>query len=587
MLSALVPLDSMLLAAGQVEVGGYINPWKILPPLVLLFVWGRLLTWIDKDTDAAHLPREGLNLGMIIGLIVGFALFFFLPTYALALPALIVVMLIEIGVYLALRNAKVGLKDLKQELRSAFAGKGKKVKVIEGAVTFFDKRSNSALPVPDSESPDRPAYDALQNLFTDPLRKNAERIDITPGEGASQVRFMVDGVPYSAVSMDRATASAAINFLKPLAGLNEEEKRKPQTGGMKIQLDGKKRELEISTAGSSAGEFLKVMVDPKKRHSLRIEQLGFSPEQLETVKNSVQENTGIVLVAAPKAQGLTSMLYALLRAHDAFLQHIQTVERVAEQDLEGITQNKLAANAPAAEEAKQVAWISSQEPDVFMINQMEDANTPRQLIDFVQNGIAEGKNRRVYVGMRAANAFDALAIWRKMVGDDQAAMSQLNMVVAGRVMRKLCMACKLPYSPDPEQLRKLNINPANASKLFQARKEPMRDQKGNPVLCTFCQELRYNGRFGVYEVLVVDEDIRNVVNSGGSINQLKAAFRKQKGKLLQEMALAAVEAGDTSLAEVKRVMEATAPPPAAGGAGAGGGGGRTAPPRTPVRPATG
>jgi general secretion pathway protein E len=550
---------------GAVEVGSYINIWKIVPALVVLLLWTRLMTWVDKDTDVAHLPRETVNLGLLLGLILAFVLFFFLPTYAIALPALIVVMLIEVGVYLGLRNSKVGLKDLKQEIRKAFtSGKGKQVKVEAGAVTFFDKKNN-ALAVPDMEAPDRPAYDALQNLLTDPLRKNAERIDLTPGDGASQVRFMVDGVPYNATSIDRGSSSAAVTFLKPLAGLNIEEKRKPQTGTMKVQLDGKKRELEISTAGSSAGEFLKVLVEPKKRHSLRLEQLGMSAEQLQAVKASITENKGIVLVTAPRQQGMTSMIYALLRGHDAFLQHIQTLERGQDQDLEGITQNNLASNAPAAEEAKQINWLISQEPDVLMINQIEDPGTARALIDFCQNGEAEGKNRRVYVGMRAGNTFDALTLWRKMVGDDQLAMSKLSMVVAGRVMRKLCMACKVAYTPDAEQLRKLNINPANANKLFQARREPMRDQKGNPVACTFCQELRYNGRFGVYEVLVVDDEIRNVVTGGGSSNQLKAAFRKQKGKLLQEMALAAVETGDTSLAEIKRVMEAGTP--AAAGAG--------------------
>src|SRR5947207_13831523 len=80
-----------------VEVGGYINAWKILPVLVVLLLWGRLLTWADKDTLVAHLPREALNLGMVVGLVLGFALFFFLPTYPIALSALIGVMLIEIG----------------------------------------------------------------------------------------------------------------------------------------------------------------------------------------------------------------------------------------------------------------------------------------------------------------------------------------------------------------------------------------------------------------------------------------------------------------------------------------------------------
>jgi type II secretory ATPase GspE/PulE/Tfp pilus assembly ATPase PilB-like protein len=173
-------------------------------------------------------------------------------------------------------------------------------------------------------------------------------------------------------------------------------------------------------------------------------------------------------------------------------------------------------------------------------------------------------------------------MWRKLVGDDKVAMGNLNMIIAGRIVRKLCMACKVAYTPDADQLRKLNMNPATATKLFQARREPMRDPKGNPVPCDFCKDLHYNGRMGIFEVMAVDDEIRNAVNSGKSINEVRAAFRKQKGKLLQEVALSVVEAGDTSLAEVKRVMEAGAPP-AAAPASAPASGAKAAP-RAPVRP---
>jgi type II secretory ATPase GspE/PulE/Tfp pilus assembly ATPase PilB-like protein len=555
-----VPLAAMI---ASIEFGSYISLIKIVPVLLILLLWARLLTWADKDTERAHLSREGINLGMMAGLILAFALFLFMPSYAIALSAFIVIMLIELGAYLAMRNAKIGLKDIKDDFNAWMSGiRGKKqVSVVAGAVTVFDKKGGP-MAVPEAESPELPAYEAMQLLLTDPLRKNAERIDVTPAEGASQVKYSVDGFAYSGQSMDRTSTAAAISYLKPLAGLNLDEKRKPQTGSMKVQLDGKKKELEVSTAGSSAGEFLKIQVDTKKRHSLKLDQLGFSPEQLAAVKNSIFNDKGIVLVASPRGQGLTSMLYALLRSHDAFLQHIQTIERMPDQDLEGITQNKLTSNASAAEEAKLVGWIASQEPDVLMINQIEDAATPKELITFAGHG--DGK--RIYVALRAGSTFDALAIWRKMVGDDKLAMEKLNMVISGRVMRKLCMACKVAYAPEPDQLRKLNLNPANATQLFQARREPLRDPKGNPIACDFCQELRYLGRFGVYEVLLVDEAIRNVVTSGGSVNQLKAAFRQQKGKLLQEMALAKVEAGETSLAEVKRVMESGAPAPTSSGA---------------------
>jgi type II secretory ATPase GspE/PulE/Tfp pilus assembly ATPase PilB-like protein len=148
---------------------------------------------------------------------------------------------------------------------------------------------------------------------------------------------------------------------------------------------------------------------------------------------------------------------------------------------------------------------------------------------------------------------EAIAMWRKLVANDKVALSQLKMVVSGRVVRKLCPACKVGYNPDPNQLRKMNMDPGAVTQLFQARTQPMRNDKGEVIPCTFCNELRFSGRVGVFEVLVVDDDVRTALASG-SANQLKAAFRKQKGKYLQEAALEVVERGDTSVQEVLRVL---------------------------------
>ena len=116
------------------------------------------------------------------------------------------------------------------------------------------------------------------------------------------------------------------------------------------------------------------------------------------------------------------------------------------------------------------------------------------------------------------------------------------------------MACKVGYTADPETLRRLNMSPDKVGKLFQARTQPLRDQKGNPLVCEFCQDMRFVGRVGVYETFIVDDEVRNVIVGGGTINQLKALFRKQRQKYLQEAALARVEAGDTSVQEVLRVL---------------------------------
>ncbi len=219
-----------------------------------------------------------------------------------------------------------------------------------------------------------------------------------------------------------------------------------------------------------------------------------------------------------------------------------------ERDLEGITQNKLAANAVPAEETKQIDWLISQEPDVMLIDQVTAPQTAANLIKFAKGG------KRVYVGMRAANTFDALEQWRKLVGDDRRATEVLRLIVNGRVLRKLCMACKFSYAPDPMTLRKLGINPDKVSTLFQARTQPLRDQKGNPVPCEFCGDLHFKGRTGVFETLVIDDEVREIINAGRSPNQV---FRKQRGKYLQEEALSLVERGDTSVQEVLRVLKAT------------------------------
>jgi type II secretory ATPase GspE/PulE/Tfp pilus assembly ATPase PilB-like protein len=353
---------------------------------------------------------------------------------------------------------------------------------------------------------------------------------------------------YVGDAMDRNRAGAAVQYLKRMAGLDMNERRKPQTGTFRALMDGKKYSIQITSLGSASGESLKLITNPKDRQNFTLDAMGFSEEQLASIRAS-KESGGLVLLGAPRSQGLTSLCYAMVRDHDAFLFHVHTIERAPEFDMEGVTQNALPANAPPAEEAKLVNWVVSQEPDVLMVTSIEDPKSAQDLSKFAADP------RRVYVGMRAGSTLDALKQWRKLVGDDSLALKNLKMVIVGRLVRRLCAACKVGYTPDPNTLKKLNMNPDVVGKLYQARKEPMRDQKGNVVPCTFCNDLAFHGRFGIYEVMLIDDEIRNVIKAGGADNQIKQAQRKQRGRLLQEVALAQVQAGETSVEEVLRVLK--------------------------------
>ena len=212
---------------------------------------------------------------------------------------------------------------------------------------------------------------------------------------AESVKYWVDGVAIDSTSIPKEDAVSGVNMLKELAGLDINDRRKPQTGNIKATFLGKKRDLQVQTAGSVAGESAVIDIDKKKRHELPIDQLGFTADQMQTVEAAIGDGKGIVLLSAPSGHGLTSLMYAVLRRHDAFLSHIQTIERDPQVDLEGVTQNKLSSQAPPAEESKQAEWVASQEPDVLLIDKVEDPKSAAALIKFAGNG------RRVYVGMRA------------------------------------------------------------------------------------------------------------------------------------------------------------------------------------------
>src|SRR3954464_12435880 len=147
------------------------------------------------------------------------------------------------------------------------------------------------------------------------------------------------------------------------------------------------------------------------------------------------------------------------------------------------------------------------------------------------------------MGRRASSGAEALEQWRKLAANDPRAMDVIRMVITGRVLRNLCGACKESYQPDPNTLRKLNMNPERVTTLYKARETPIRDPKGNPIPCGFCMDLRFKGRQGVFDVMVVTDELRAAIAAdiaaGGKLgSNFKAAFRKGRGRYLQEEALA-------------------------------------------------
>lgn len=544
------------LLAEIVSGGGYVSIFKSVVLMAVLLLWCKLLAWSSADAKAAHLPQATFNIGNLVGLVAAYAIVFLVPlTFWLILPIVLVIMAAEGAIYLYARNKVAGLTDLKQQWEDYKKGmKRAKKSDAPGAVQLLAK--SGPVPVPEGQSPDRAAYDATQLALTDPLRKGADQVDLSPSGEGVKVKYIVDCVSYDLPAvLDAASGPAAITYIKAAAGMNVDEKRKPQTGSMKLTIEGgEKREVKLQSAGSTAGEALRLMINPGKRHSRKLAEIGLSEGQLKTVKESIAERSGVVLLCTPKGQGLTQLMYGVIRGHDAFMEHMHSIERDPQETIEGLTPNVLPANATPDEEAAKLDWVVSQDADVVLMDRMESPKSAASAIRLITE--SEDRPRRVYIGMRAGSTQEAIEQWRKLAGTDPQALSVLKMVICGRVVRKLCGACKESYTPDPNTLRKLNMNPEKVSTLFKARETPLRDPKGNPIPCDFCKDLRFTGRTGVFEVLVLTDELRTAIAADGAKlgSNFKAAFRKGRNRYLQEEALALVEAGDTSVQEVLRVL---------------------------------
>ena len=559
--------------AAAAPYGQYLSWWKALLFVVVFFAWLKTLLWIDKDAADHRLPREAINAGEWAVLVAGFAAAVLVPLFAVAFSVFVLLALVGVGGYLIYRKQQVGLDDLPEAfgtwVKNLFKSKKQKAfqakdeRVGEGALTLMNKGGVTPA-APADDDPQRPAYDAAQRVLLDPLYKNADRIVFANAGSRHASKFRVDGVEYPGTAVESDVAAGAVDWLKNLAGLDADERRKQQKGKIKAKIATGSHDLDVTTSGTRTGETMLFEVDRTKRYRDRATALGMTPQQREVVAEAVGENKGVVLAAAPVGGGLSALLYGFVQEHDAFVQHIITSERQTERELEGTTQTPLEPGADAAAEAKQLSWIVSQEPDVLMVAGLEGREAARSVIR-----LATGEERRrAYVGVRADDVAGALKKWRALVGDDKAAVSSLAMIVAGRSMRKLCDLCKEAYTPNDAALAKMGLPKGRVKTLYRARTEPMLNDRGQPVPCENCGQLGYKGRVGAFEVLRVDDETRrSLVKDPGTAN-VRNLIRGQKLPTLTEAAVRAVVSGATDLQEVQRVMsppsESAKKPPAAG-----------------------
>lgn len=549
---------SLALLAASLDPGPYINPIKVAVVVALFLGWAAAVQWVDRDTDVVKTRREQWNIIVLSGGIVA--------TFVLLVPPFWSGQLFGVGIafwallagtpmvaYLMHRNGRVV-----PSARLLTIGHAKRLFGVGGKKRIKDKGQRVRIENHEGdfvELPDDPeealAFQAVQDFLFNMLWRRASDVDVVAAKEKFRLVYRIDGVATEdPEGLTVENGERILRFLKKTAGLNVEEIRRPQSGRITASLLSQETgsgPTEVYTSGTTTGERLRLRFGSGPT-VLRLHELGIAPQRLEHLKKCLAKNHGLVLMSAPPHHGLTTTQYAVLRGHDAYMNNIHALERRPLTEVDNITQHKYDGANTDVNYARMLQSVLRKEPDIIMVGECEDRETALIATR------AAAHNRKIYLGMEAADSFDALGKYLKFVNEPQLAASALIGVTNQRLVRLLCEDCKEAFEPDPATLKKLNLPADKIEHFYRPPPDPQGTKRGRRKICLTCQGSGYVGRTGIFELLIVDETIAKLIAEGAPMNRIKPQCRKQKMYYLQEEGLLKVIDGTTSMTEILRCL---------------------------------
>jgi len=542
-MTALIGLTTLAAA----PPGGYFSTVKILFTAALLLPWLYAATWISKDAVRVHTSQIMWSALVLASGALALLLLLLLPWYAVGLVLYVVAVAAVVGAYVGHRNKRVVPKArvlTSEHLRTVFASKKhRRVEVVQ-RLKLYDNLGRPVAPPEEEEPEKREVYNLTQNFLHNVVMFRASQVDLTPTGARTVVRFVVDGVVQQRPPADREEAERVIDFIKQLSGMDLEERRRPQHGKISVELGAVMVDITTLTAGTTHGQRLQMKIVQEVART-NLDDLGMPEDVRERLERLNAAPDGLIIVSGPRGNGVTSTMYSLLRRHDAFMKILASVEKSPTVDLENVTQQTY---KDQTEMPGRLASLLRRDPDVVMVDRCDTAQAAALICD-----AAASKN--LLLGSTADSAFKALARWVKVTGDPARAVAHLKAVTCQVLLRKLCPGCREGYRPARDLLAKLNLPGEKVDKFYRPPTKPLTDEKGNPVVCPTCRGTGYFGRTAAFELLEMNDEIRELIVRGAPLTAIKKACRKNRMLYLQEQALRKVMEGVTSIEEVIRVSK--------------------------------
>ena len=390
----------------------------------------------------------------------------------------------------------------------------------------------------EAEAESSPVVKYVNHIIQVALKEGASDIHIEPDDKVVKVRYRIDGVLFEMLTPPRKLHASLVSRIKIMANLDIAERRLPQDGRIRATVLGRKLDLRVSTVPTPKGEKTVMRILDSRSISVGLDDLGFSEDALTIWKKQIEQPHGIILVTGPTGSGKTTTLYASIRQMDTRKMNISTVEDPIEYNLNGITQIQTHERIGMTF-AKALKALLRQDPDVVMLGEIRDQETATTAIQAALTG---------HLVLSTLHTNDAPSSITRMINigvEPFLVGAALNGVLAQRLVRKVCPKCTVDR-PVEDDMRDFLITHGIDAPTLRAG-----------AGCPACRQTGYSGRLGLYELLVLDDFLRDKIASNPNVVEFRRLCVERGMTTLREDGFAKVKLGRTTVEEVLSVTEAT------------------------------
>lgn len=461
----------------------------------------------------------------------------------------------EEGIMSALKQYE---KSLKAEFGDMIGLEEKGDDITKGAISQkIDKSSDKKL---SKEAEDLPVIKVVDTLIKHAILESASDIHIEPDEKEVRVRYRIDGILHDAMTLPRAIMSGIIARIKVLSNLKLDEHRLPQDGRFKIINEEYKISFRVNILPIFDGEKVVMRLLDESSKGLTLEKMGLQGNALEVVHREVTKPNGMILVTGPTGSGKTTTLYTIMDILNTSTVNISTVEDPVEYRMPRVNQTQINSKIGLTFAASLRALLR-QDPDIIMVGEIRDEETMEIAMHAAMTG------HLVLSTLHTNSAAGTLPRLLDMGAEPFLVASTTNVVIAQRLVRKLCNECRVEYTLDEKEVETLEKN-FDTKRMIEmlAASEQTKDKIGikkgwgsikfyRPKGCKRCNDEGYKGRIGIYEVLEVSEEIEKLITQASSAETIeKKAIELGMLTMIEDGFTKAVQ-GTTSIEEVLRVTK--------------------------------